>query len=101
MTSVVLGPDEGEDKNVSGHDADEDALDEGVVRHVFGTFRSLNRRAGVISASCKTKNGMNKNKNSSATEGDFRTGFDLSRSRRHHVTQLVSHTREGGPERRR
>ena len=101
MASVVLGPDEGEDKDVSSHDTDEDTLDEGVVRHVFGTFRSLNRCAGAISASCKTKNGMNKNRNNSTTEGDLRTGFDLSRSRRHHVTQLVSHTREGGPERRR
>jgi hypothetical protein len=31
-------------------------------------------------------------------EGEVLTGFDLSGSGRDHVTQLVSNTREGGPE---
>ena len=51
VTPVVLGTNEGEDDDVGRYASDEDALDEGVVWHVFWAIWSLNRRAGTLSAS--------------------------------------------------
>ena len=44
VTPVVFGTDEGEDDDVDSYSTDEDALNEGVVWHVFWTVRSLDRR---------------------------------------------------------
>lgn len=45
VTSVVFGTDQGEDDDVDGNRTDEDALNEGVVWHVFWAIRSLDCRA--------------------------------------------------------
>jgi hypothetical protein len=51
VVPVVLGTDESEDNDVGGHNADEDALDKGVVRHIFWPLGCLDRRPRVFSAS--------------------------------------------------
>lgn len=96
VTSVILGTDEGHDDEVGGHNPDEDSLDEGIVRYVFWAVRPLNCRAGVLSAGYGSDE---MSENNPAIEGDLRTSFDLSRSRRDHVAQLVSNAWEGGSER--
>lgn len=35
VTSVVLGTDDGEDKDIGSHDSDEDTLNEGIIGYNF------------------------------------------------------------------
>ena len=51
VASVVLGTDEGKEDDVCGNTSDENALDKGVIWHIFWAIRSLNRRAGVLPGS--------------------------------------------------
>lgn len=55
VAPVVLGTYEGEDDNVYGHTSNEDALDKGIIWHVFWAIRSLNRRAEVFAAGYEAK----------------------------------------------
>ena len=98
VASVVLGPYESEDDGVCGHRSNEDALDKGVIWHIFWAIRPLDRRAEVFAAGYGIRE---MGKNDPVVGGEIPTGFDLSRSCGDHGTQLESHTRECGPERRR
>ena len=51
VASVALGTYEGEDDDVHGHTSNENALDKGVIWHIFWTIRSLNRRTEVFTTS--------------------------------------------------
>ena len=51
VASVVLGAYEGEDDDICGDTSYENALDHGVVWHVFWAIWSLNRRAEVFTTS--------------------------------------------------
>jgi hypothetical protein len=75
VASVVLGTYEREDDEVCGDTSDENALDKGVIRHVFWTIRSLNRRAEVFTTSYGTRE---MSKRDSIVEGRIPTGFNLS-----------------------
>jgi hypothetical protein len=55
VTAVVLGTYKGENDNVYGNRSDEDALNQGVIRHIFWAVRSLNRRAEVFTTSYETR----------------------------------------------
>ena len=60
VRAVVLGPDDGEDDDVCGDDADEDALHFGVVGHVLDLPVGDYRRAEVSTTGCsfsETKKG--------------------------------------------
>ena len=97
MASVVLGTDEGEEEEVGGYGSDEDTLDEGIIGYIFRAGWSLNCGTGVFTASCERRERWVRVIEASGGR-DGLTGFDLSGSGGDHVTQLVSNTREGGPE---